>query len=153
MSMDINKIFGMFGADDNKTPIYSKEDLETMKKLEEYKETPMFKIGMFKKLIFNHISYKDKVISLFKNVKPELEIWELEEAGEHITFERGWEFIGQCKLQDDRWKSSLIIAHDIELETAIKLTMNYFQGIEEYEKCAYLKKIIDFLEKNLETKP
>ena len=148
--MDINKIFGMFGEGEDKQPIYSKEDLETMKKLEDFKETPMFKIGMFKKLIFNHISYKDKVISLFKNVKPELEVWELEEAGEHITFERGWDYISQCKLNDERWESCLIVAHDLEFETAIKLTINYFQGIEEYEKCAYLKKILDFLEKNLE---
>ena len=32
ISMDINKIFGMFGEGEDKQPIYSKEDLETMKK-------------------------------------------------------------------------------------------------------------------------
>jgi hypothetical protein len=36
-----------------------------------------------------------------------------------------------------------------EFLCAVKLSINYFEGVEEYEKCAHLKKIQDFVEKNL----
>ena len=52
MIMDMNKIFNLFSGGDDLQPYTSKE-LEDIKKFEEFKETPMFKLGMFKKIIFN----------------------------------------------------------------------------------------------------
>jgi hypothetical protein len=36
-----------------------------------------------------------------------------------------------------------------DFSSALKLCIRYFEGVEEYEKCAHLKKIYDFVEKNL----
>ena len=82
-------------------------------------------------------------------VKPNLNVYELEEAGENITFERGWEFISQCQLEEEEWQQSLILYNDEETKVALRLSINFFQELEAYEKCACLKKILDFLEKNL----
>jgi hypothetical protein len=36
---------------------------------------------------------------------------------------------------------------DEELEVAFKLSLKYFEEIEEYEKCAFLKNILDLFSK------
>ena len=147
--MDFDKIFGLFSEGRDNDTSYTQKELEDLQKMDDFKESPMFKVGMFKKLIFNHLAYKDKIIELFKNVKPNLNVYELEEAGENITFERGWEFISQCKLEEEEWQQSLTLYNDEETKVALRLSINFFQKYEEYEKCAYLKKILDFLEKSL----
>ena len=149
MNMDVNKIFDLFSGGREGDGDYTQQELEDLRKMEEFKESPMFKVGMFKKLIFNHLAYKDRIIDLFKNVKPNLNIYELEEAGETITFERGWEFISQCKIDKEEWQQCLILYNDEEIKVALRLSINFFQDLEEYEKCAYLKKILDFCEKSL----
>ena len=149
MNMDVNKIFDLFSGGREGDGDYTQQELEDLRKMEEFKESPMFKVGMFKKLIFNHLAYKDRIIDLFKNVKPNLNIYELEEAGETITFERGWEFISQCEIDKEEWQQCLILYNDEEIKVALRLSINFFQDLEEYEKCAYLKKILDFCEKSL----
>ena len=149
MNMDVNKIFDLFSGGREGDGDYTRQELEDLRKMEEFKESPMFKVGMFKKLIFNHLAYKDRIIDLFKNVKPNLNIYELEEAGETITFERGWEFISQCEIDKEEWQQCLILYNDEEIKVALRLSINFFQDLEEYEKCAYLKKILDFCEKSL----
>ena len=149
MNMDVNKIFDLFSGGREGDGDYTQQELEDLRKMEEFKESPMFKVGMFKKLIFNHLAYKDRIIDLFKNVKPNLNIYELEEAGETITFERGWEFISQCEIDKEEWQQCLILYNDEEIKGALRLSINFFQDLEEYEKCAYLKKILDFCEKSL----
>ena len=153
MDMDVNRIFDLFRIGENKFPFYSQEELEEIKRLEQFKSTPAYKLGMFRKIIINHFLYKNIVIDMFRNVKPSLDIYELEEAGEIITYDRGWDFIRQCNLKKKNWKECLKINNTEELKTSIDLSIKHFQSIEEYERCAYLKKILDFLEKNLEVKP
>ena len=147
--MDFDKIFGLLSENGADGKSYTQQELEDLRKIEDFKDSPMFKVGMFKKLIFNHLAYKDRIIDLFKNVKPNLDVYELEEAGETITFERGWEFISQCKLDKEEWQHCLILYNDEEIKVALRLSINFFQDLEEYEKCAYLKEILDFCEKSL----
>ena len=64
-------------------------------------------------------------------------------------FERGWEFISQCEIDKEEWQQCLILYNDEEIKVALRLSINFFQELEEYEKCAYLKKILDFCEKSL----
>ena len=151
MSMDMDRIFDLFARGNDNFPIYTNKELAEIKKIEEFKETPMFKLGMFKKIIFNYISYKDRIIHLFKNVRPELDVFELDKAGDIVTFERGWDFISQCKLEEREWKESLKLYNNKDFKNALKLTLKFYQGLEEYEKCAYLKKLLDFFKKDLAT--
>ena len=151
MNMDMDRIFDLFAGGNDDLPIYTNKELAEIRKIEEFKETPMFKLGMFKKIIFNHISYKDRIIQLFKNVRPKLDVFELDKAGDIVTFERGWDFISQCKLEKSEWRESLKLYNNKDFKNALKLTLKFYQGLEEYEKCAYLKKILDFFKKDLAT--
>ena len=146
INMNIDKIFNLFNFGDGEFD-YSDEELKQKEDFEKFKETPLFKLVMFKKIIPNHKIYQNHIIDMFKKVKPSLEIDEVEETGENIVYGRGWEYISQFEFKDELWESSSEISDSIELRIALKLSLNYFQEIEEYEKCAHLKKIIDLFEK------
>jgi hypothetical protein len=62
-------------------------------------------------------------------------------------YTRAYYWIQECNLQDKEWEEALIYYHDKELINCLKLSIKYYEEIEEFEKCAFLKKIQNFLEK------
>jgi hypothetical protein len=145
--MDINKIFGLFNGD-SKTPLPDVPSVidETIN----YKEHPLFWIGMFKKLIHNHRTFNKEVVSFFSKMEEEeLSTYDVEKAGEFIVYNRAWFWISKIDLQDWKCKEALVHYADEYLETYIKFTISYFEEFEEYEKCAHLKSIQNFLQLTL----
>ena len=80
---------------------------------------------------------------MFKQVDPKLDVKEIERAGEAMLYERAYAYISKFKIKDKKSQEVLTSYMDGELEVAFKLTIKYFEEIEEYEKCALLKKIFD----------
>jgi hypothetical protein len=144
--MALDSIFALFGFPD--------KDDEERKKLEAeldvFKETPHFKLGMFHKLIMNGSLFSKQVVKFFAKSDPELDIKGIDMAGEYMMYTRAWYWIEQVKLRKKEWKEALKQYASEEFVVSIKLSINYFEGTEEYEKCAHLKKIQDFVEKSLE---
>jgi hypothetical protein len=66
--MDVNKIFGLFGGqEENPKPDFDHEnDMSYL--LEDFKNHPLFWVGMFKKLIHNHRTFSKKVIGFFSRM-------------------------------------------------------------------------------------
>jgi hypothetical protein len=142
--MDLGKIFAMFGySDENKDSKKMREELEM------YKNTPHFKLGMFHKLILNGNNFSKQVLKFFLQADPTLDEAGIDEAGEYMMYTRAWYWINQCKLRKKEWREALINHTSEEFIMSIKLSIYYFESVEEYEKCAFLKKIQDFLQKNL----
>jgi len=143
--MALDNIFALFGFPD-------KED-EDRKKLEAeldvFKETPHFKLGMFHKLIMNGSLFSKQVVKFFAKSDPELDVKGIDMAGEYMMYTRAWFWIEQAKPRNKEWKEALKQYASEEFVISIKLSINYFEGTEEYEKCAHLKKIQNFVEKNL----
>ena len=145
--MDINRIFSLFNDDDFKSPEQREKEEEI--KFKEFKSTPPYHIGMFEKMILNHNNVRKQVVKLFKKSNEEFNVEEIEEAGEFMAYNRAWSYIKECDLDDQCWKESLLLRNSDYLITALKLAINYFEGYEDYEKCAFLKKIQTFLENSL----
>jgi hypothetical protein len=143
--MSINGIFAMFG--------FPEKGDEERKKMEEeleiFKETPHFKLGMFFKLIMNGSSFKSQVLKFFSKADPDLDVKGIDEAGEYMMYTRAYFWIQGCSVRKKEWKIALKNNANEEFVCAVKLCIHYFESTEEYEKCAHLKKIQDFLEKNL----
>ena len=153
MGMDINRIFNLFNpqdGDDFRSTL--KDKFESDSKFDEFRTTPPYKIGMFEKMILNHNNISTSVTNLFKKSNEEFNLVEIEEAGEYIAYFRAWDYIKECDLNNDCWKESLLLRDGEYFTTSLKLSINYFEGYEEYEKCAFLKNIQLFLESNLEPK-
>ena len=76
---------------------------------------------------------------------------EMEEVGEYIAHHRAYGYIEHCDLTKEIWRDSLIMMDDEHLETALKMSIHFFEELEEYEKCAFLKNIENFLKSSLDS--
>ena len=90
----------MFGGDDkNRYPNPTEEEVQGILGFDEFRTTPTYHLKMFQKIILNHINFQEKLIDLFKQSDPELgDFDDLEEAGQHMAFYRGWEFLKLTNL-------------------------------------------------------
>jgi hypothetical protein len=136
----------MFGSEDKNPKLNSDINQDMSYLLEDYKQHPMFWVGMFKKLIYNHKVFNAKVLNSFKDLDSELDMNDVENAGEFIMYNRAWYWINKIDIKESLHQNALTHYADEILLTYTKVTILYFQELEEYEKCAHLKKIQDFLE-------
>jgi hypothetical protein len=144
--VDVNKIFGLFGNEDENPKPDSDINQDMSYLLEDYKQHPMFWVGMFKKLIYNHKSFNSRILNSFKDLDGELDMNDVENAGEFIVYNRAWYWINKIDIKETLHQNALTHYADEILLFYTKVTILYFQELEEYEKCAHLKKIQDFLE-------
>ena len=142
--MNIDKIFGSFNSssrDDNDFPQVS--FLTNTSKLED--NHPRYYIKMFTKLIQNYTTYNKQLIRFFGSSDPELNIREIEETGEMMLYSRAYEYLTQIDIQDKYHIKVLFEEANNNLHEALNKSLKYFEIEEEYEKCAILKKYLDFL--------
>lgn len=138
--VDINNIFELFSEGDdldggNNSTTYI-----------DFKETPIYWVGMFKKIILNHNNFNKKVIKFFKQANEELDLNDVKEAGEFVVYNRAWSYIQNVDIHTDLHIKSLEKYTDEYLDVALKLSIHFFEQQEEYEKCALLKSILDKVE-------
>ena len=60
-------------------------------------------------------------------------------------FTRAYDYITKVNPDELTHQEALYHFSDIHLKTALELAINYFQEHEEYEKCAHLKKNLEFI--------
>lgn len=134
--IDVNNLFGLFPDSKGEgTKTYDYDiDLTT---------TPKYWLGMHKKLVINHINFKKKAIKFFKQSNMELNIEEVKKAGEFVAYNRAWFYINKIDINNEDHIDDIVSYGDDMLETSLELSIKYFQGLEEYEKCAHLLKILN----------
>jgi len=140
--MDINKIFNLFNSEE---PDSLKEKAQQVDILLDYKNHPLFWVGMFKKLIYNHDLFNSQILKFFDKLNEGLDLVDIDRAGEYVVFNKSWEYIKKINPDNLQHQEALYHFSDIQLKTALELSINYFQDNEEYEKCAHLKKNLEFV--------
>ena len=140
--MDFDKIFGTFD-------ITQESEDSSAGTLINFQETPVYFIGMFKKLILNHKNFHKKLQQFLKMTDSEMEDMSMEEAGEFVVYTRSWYYISKIDLKNKVHQDCLKTHSDEYLTSCVKLSISFWEEREEYEKCAHLKKIQDFLELSL----
>jgi hypothetical protein len=140
--MDLNKFFNSI----NNIP-----DGEIEENLNTIKNTPFYKIGMFKKIVMRGSEFKRQIITMFQHPLDKEDIETVDNAGELMVYLRGWFWISQIDINTEECIEDLERTSDDELHTALKLSISYFEEVEEFEKCAFLKKIQNIVQENLDT--
>jgi len=135
--IDVNNVFPLFSSSDDDAD--NRKDTVYM----DFKNTPKYWVGMYKKLVINHINFNKKVIKFFKEANQEFDVVEMREAGEYVTYNRAWSYIKKINLEESSHLAGIEYYADEYLDTALELGINYFEELEEYERCAHLKKILD----------
>lgn len=142
--MNLGGIFALFGFNEE-----DKEDKKLKKELEAFKETPHFKIKMFIKMVMNGISFKKQIVGFFSKTDEDLDIVGINEVGDFMMYNRAFYWISECNIRKKVWKEALTLNACEELLFCVKISIKYFENIEEYEKCAFLIKIQKFIEKEI----
>lgn len=133
--IDVNDIFNLF-------PNSGSKKEEVIEEVVDITSSPKYWLGMHKKLVLNHINFKKKALKFFKESNHELDIEDVKKAGEYVAYNKAWYYIKKINLSDKNHILDIIEYGDDLLETSLELAIQYFQDIEEYEKCAHLLKIL-----------
>jgi len=135
--MNLDNIFDAFEDD---APLQEKAALISLQ------ETQAFKLGMFKKIIWNQKGFEKKM-EKFMEFMPDLaKMVDVDnDAGEFVTHCRAWAYIKEFDPTSEQGKDALRIFSDDYTLTACNLAIHFWEEREEYEKCAHIKKIKDFL--------
>lgn len=134
--INLDNIFSLFSANEELDGVNSEVQID-------FSQTPIYWIGMYKKLVLNHINFNKKVLKFFKEANQELDVKDVKEAGEFVVYNRAWHYIQNVNIDNEEHIIAIKKYCDEYLDTALKLGISFFEQHEEYEKCALLKKILD----------
>lgn len=133
--IDMTNIFGLF------VPGEELDGTKTATNLDELKTKPIFHVGMYKKLILNHLNFNTKVLNFFKQSNQEFNIDDIREAGEYVVFNRAWSYISNVDIKNKGYIDALKHYSDDEFYSTLDMGIEFFQQDELYERCAFLLKI------------
>lgn len=137
--MDLNKIFKLFGSSDK---IEEPEDIITQVDLS---ESPMIWIGMFKRMIVNYETFAKQLIQFFKSSEPSLDVEEIERASGYMVYSKAYDHLAKLDLTNKTHLDSLQLYSDETFSFVLDKALTYFESVEEYEKCLFLKQIQDLI--------
>jgi hypothetical protein len=137
--MNISKIFSLFSNNEelDGTPI-------NITSYEDFTATPIFWVAMFRKLINGYKNVGGNFIDNIVKDDISLDSDDISKAYEFPTFTRAMNYISNINLSEPIHKEALLRYKGELMDMALYESLLFFEGIEEYEKCLTLKKIIDF---------
>ena len=133
--IDKDKIFQLFvdGKEIN--------DDKTKSEIRDFMNGPFAKIGMFVKLIQNHEVFHRKLEKFLKKEQPNYNVESTKEASEFTVYNRAWSYIKNISINDEDDLNAIINFEPKALSKVLVSSLSFFEGYEEYEKCAHLHKI------------
>jgi len=135
--MDLNKIFKLFGSSDKE------EEYKEVVTQVDLSESPMMWIGMFKRMITNYETFAKQLIQFFKSSEPSLDMEEVERASSYMVYDKAYNHLAKLDLTNTTHLDSLQLLSDETFEFVLNKALLYFESVEEYEKCLFLKQIQD----------
>ena len=127
--MDINKIFDSFTSeDDNIVAI-------------DFTEHPTYLLGLFKKLIINHVNFKIKNIEFLSRLDPEMSPENIGAIGDMVIFNRAFFHLSKINPSNDSHIQIIEQNYSPQLMNTLSMAISFFEPREEYEKCAHILKI------------
>ena len=117
----------------------------TMDVHEDFMDSPYTKIGMFNKIIINNKIFLQKLKFSLDKVKKEYSEENINAYTAFVTFNRAFFYINQVDMDNNTHIDALMCYNSELLICNLDQSILYFEKNEEYEKCAHLFKIKDFL--------
>lgn len=149
--MDKDRIFGLFDFGGDEEGI--DEEYEMPIKLEDYKNTATFKIGMFIKIIKNHEVFHRKLEKFFEDeISDEYEVNnESKEFSKLAIYNRAWSYIKDVSV-DDKDDIFEILGYEYKFPGVfmgyLEMLIQFYEEREEYMRCAHLFKIYTVLKES-----
>tara|TARA_B100000963_G_scaffold346408_1_gene351585 strand:+ start:1534 stop:1971 length:438 start_codon:yes stop_codon:yes gene_type:complete len=136
--MNLSNFFSLF-SNDNESKSSSTQAIT----LEELMNTPQYWIGMFKKLIYNYKSHGSKMLAQVDGFNIGADYNDVQDAYEFMLYERSYFYLTCLDTNNPEDLKILESESDKILLFALNNCILYYEDLEEYEKCIYLKEILD----------
>lgn len=134
--MDLGKIFSMFtDASESVVSPYAKE-------INSIKKHPAFQLGMFHKIINRENDIHLQMVIQSLDVDEETK----ENIGEmsiYLTFTQAYNYLTLIDLDNTTHVNYLTICENADFLEAAAKALEYFESTEEFEKCGFIKKVMD----------
>jgi hypothetical protein len=98
--------------------------------------------------MLNYDACSKKFISMFREDGSQVDMNDVERAGEHFVYERAWEYISKLDINIPLHLTTLLQYKDPILIKNLDRTLLHFQDNEEYEKCGFILELIKKLKKD-----
>jgi hypothetical protein len=134
--MNINKIFSLFKSPEEPEETISQIDLS---------ESPVMWIGMFKKLITNYEVFAKQLIKFLGDTNPDLDVIEIERASGYMVYDKAYNNLIKLDPTNQMHLDSIKLYSDDVFKKTLDTALIYFENIEEYERCMFLKQIQDIV--------
>jgi hypothetical protein len=137
--IDPEKLFSAFELPKSDEPLIA--DLQ---------KTQAFKLGMFKKIIWNQTNMEERMDKFLK-LMPEIAetIDRNDDAGEFVTHTRAWTYLKDFDPNSEQGKEAARLFSDDYTKTACELALSFWEEREHYEKCAHIKNVHNLLKNSL----
>lgn len=133
--IDKNRIFGLFGSNIDK-----EEDLLNAE--DSILDEPYNHIGMFIKLIINHVIFHQKLSRFLKEeTSNAIDLEGTKEASSFAIFNRAWFYIKDIDLKDKNHCQAVMRFKKEPFLNTLEEAIIYFEGVENYERCGHLYEI------------
>ena len=137
MSLNYDKIFEVFGDE------WKEGDTSTHTSYDELTDHPIYWLGMFKKIVMYRGKSQSLILETLRRERIHLDEKDLRKAGNHLAYNKAWKYVAKFDFSDVFHIAQLMKYRDDELENSLKMSIQHFEELTEYEKCAFLKKILD----------
>ena len=134
--MNINKIFSLFKSPEEPEETVSQIDLS---------ESPVIWIGMFKRLITNYETFAKQLIKFLGDANPDLNVIEIERASGYMVYDKAYTNLFKLDITNETHLDCIKLYSDDIFKKTLDAALIYFEGVEEYEKCMFLKQIQDIV--------
>jgi hypothetical protein len=131
---------------DNIFSLFQNED--TIEVYENFMDNPYVKIGMFNKIIKNNTLFNIKFKKFLDSTDLNYDKDYIDSSSRFITFNRAFFYIKDIDIENLQHIDALKCYDFEDLMLNVNTSISFFEEKEEYEKCAHLLKIKNFL-KNL----
>lgn len=137
--MDADNIFNLF-EDTEQTSNKVPEGL-----IESEYRKPDFFIGYFVGLVLRFQHSSDRMIGFLKQIYTGLDAQELSKKNKLLIYARAYESISQFDLENQEHIDALLKVDSKEFILACDKMIEELSQYEQYEKCAFLKNLKDFI--------
>ena len=134
--MNINKIFSLFKSPEEPEETISQIDLS---------ESPVVWIGMFKRLITNYETFARQLIKFLGDANPDLDVVEIERISGYMVYDKAYNHLFKLDITNQTHLDCINLYSDEIFKKTLDAALIYFENVEEYERCIFLKQIQDIV--------
>jgi hypothetical protein len=136
--MNLDKLFNLFRSDEDPTP-----EERNIANNAELVDHPYIYMGLFKKLIINYSTFSEQLFQFMRSSDVNLDVEKMEKTGVHMVYWRAYDHLAKIDLTNSFHVEIIQTYTDDKFIQALTMCLYYYEDMEEYEKCAFLKKILD----------